>query len=412
MIGRIAQANALLIVQYAIGSMVPLLLIPHIVRSIGLTNYGHIAFVLACAGFGAIIVQYAFQLTGPARVLRAPTSEAIRHIFLEIFIAKSALLLGLLVIETLLFVVASAPGGKRLPDLLILYSVTIGGAANSVWFLQARDRFSETFVVSTAVSVFVLSAGFVLIRPGDQSAILWAVVISCFGPLAIGFGTLMISLFDIGEFKSHVSTSHVVTILCDDWPVFLSQFMALLYGGSGTIAVKLMLGAEAAGAYSVTERVTNAFVAAALLTHTAAYPRLVESYAKDRVAYWRIIKFVLLVYGSFTMVCTLLTLAFGSQLAYYLYNEGASHHIALLYIALFWVNIAVFGPLVTGYLTASNRKSEVLPLTLKVLAVSFVVGIPSVFVVGPAGWLVGLIVSQLAIAPIALKYWRLEIGTG
>jgi hypothetical protein len=78
----------------------------------------------------------------------------------------------------------------------------------------------------------------------------------------------------------------------------------------------------------------------------------------------------------------------------------------LLWAAYGWIALSVFGPLLTGYWTVSGQGARVLPLTLRVLLVSLVVGAASTLAMGAAGWLVGLISGQMLVAVAALKAYR------
>ena len=92
MIRYVIKANSILLIQYAVGSLVPLLLIPHIVSTIGLAEYGHLAVLMAWGSYGAAIVQYSFHLTGPKRVMQLETGETTTSVFVDVTAAKTTLL--------------------------------------------------------------------------------------------------------------------------------------------------------------------------------------------------------------------------------------------------------------------------------------------------------------------------------
>src|ERR1041385_1893127 len=88
---RFAINNAVLLIQYGVSAMVSVLLVPHIVREIGLAQFGKLALALSIATYGALTVQYAFQLTGPRRLMQLSPGERIGDVVSRVFSAKLVL---------------------------------------------------------------------------------------------------------------------------------------------------------------------------------------------------------------------------------------------------------------------------------------------------------------------------------
>lgn len=61
-------------------------------HSIGLAEFGHLAVALTWVGYGVVVVQYAFQLTGPRRVAQSADGELPADVFTEISHSKLLLL--------------------------------------------------------------------------------------------------------------------------------------------------------------------------------------------------------------------------------------------------------------------------------------------------------------------------------
>jgi O-antigen/teichoic acid export membrane protein len=226
----------------------------------------------------------------------------------------------------------------------------------------------------------------------------------------MGIGTMLLAIASIKSEKYEWNITRAIGALKEGWYLFISQFVSMFYSVSGPIIINYLLDAKAAGAYSVTERVMNALIAAATLTYTAAYPRLASAYANDRVSYWRALKFILTGYLSVTLTIAVLAWSLREPVVRFLYGETGGDHIGLLFFGLVWLVFGIFGTALTGYLTVSGRSREVWPLTLKILVSSVAMGVPGVVLFGAVGWLAALVLSQGLVLHAGYKHWGRDHG--
>jgi PST family polysaccharide transporter len=410
LIRQVAKANAILLVQYAVGSLVPLLLVPHIVSVIGLAEYGHLAVLMAWGGYGAVIVQYAFQMTGPKRVVQLAAGESTASVFIDIAFAKFLLLLIVIPVMAVIALVSMPSESTSSFAWVLLFAMPIAAGLNSVWFLQSQDHFLSVCILAIAGSLLTLFVGFGFVSISNHRSIDFAVVVSVLGAIFIGVGTLLLSMASIKGMKYEWNIMRAMSALKEGWHLFTSQFVSMLYSASGPIVINLLLDAKAAGAYSVTERVINALMAAALLTHTAAYPRLAYAYTNNRVGYRRIMKLILAGYLSVTLIIAVVAWSLRVPAVRFLYGEVSSDHDGLFFFGLAWLVLGIFGTALTGYLTVSGHSREVWPLTLKILVLSVAMGVPGVFLFGSVGWMAALVLSQIVLLQTGFKHWRIEHG--
>lgn len=409
-IGNIARANVLLLVQYGLTAVVPLLLVPHIVRVIGLAEYGAISIVLAWASYGSAIVGYAFHLTGPSRVATARDDKSLAAIFAEVTLAKGVLLVvaAAIMAAILLFAHPSQSSSEFAP--LLLWIMPLAAAMNSAWFLQGRGRFFPVCVVSILGALLTLLIGFAFIAPASPHAVDVTVAVVCTGAVVAGAATLVIAARSVDVARTDWQLSGALAEVKVGWHLFISQFIAMLYSASGPIVIGALVDAHAAGAYSVVERVVTAVAGAAMLTHTAAYPRLAGSYGRDKAAYMGIMKLVLVTYFAVCAVVAIGVLALRHEVVQFLFHEQRDAYYTLLYLGLAWLFLGVFGTALTGYLTVSGRAREVWPLTVSILLAAVAIGVPAVLAWGGAGWLLALVLSQTIVLYSGYKYWRREHG--
>jgi PST family polysaccharide transporter len=409
MLRRLALDNAILFIQYGVSGLVSLLLIPHIVRQIGLAAYGELAIAVAWGTYGAVVVQYSFPFNGPKHIAQPRDGETQEEIVCRVTSAKVVLLgtvfLALL-IGGLMVGASNLPIGQR----LIMLAIPVGFALNMGWYLQAIGRFFSAGVISVVAVLASLAIGFGLVsRMGSEPGLLAALALVA-APLISGTGTLVLG--SMALFRSGAQRVRWVAPwneLREGWPLFLSQVTSGLFTLSGPIVIGILLGVEQAGAYSAVERVMNAIIAAALLTHSAAYPRLAGLYKTNRVAYWKLLGSAVASYLIFVLLVLVACTWAWVPVQMYLFGVASAAQGRLLSIALIWLVIAFPGPILTSYLAVSGQSERVLSLNLRVLGLSFLVGIPGVLASGTWAWIAALIVAQLPVLHMCVRVWKSEI---
>lgn len=405
MVRQILINSGTLIGQYAVASLTPLILIPHIVRTLGVETYGHLAVAVAWASLGSVVIQYAFQLTGPKRVAELGAGESSGTVFAEITVARVMLLGGAL--PLLAALAATLVPMATAIHLLVIGALPLAAALNASWYLLVRDKVLVLSSLAICGSVMALAIGFVLVRGAERTDEWAAAAALIAAPLFTGAATLLAAWLLARKAGISLASARPVHALREGFPLFASQFVAAAYGTAGPIVVGHLANLSEAGAYSAVERIVNALAGGCLLFHTAAYPRLAAAYTQKTPVYWQLLGFVLFAYVGTAVFIAAIAWAFRDAVLRVLFR-GAVDGEALLAFALVWLVLAVFGPVLTGYLTVSGRGREVVHITLKVLALAAIIGVPGVLIFGAAGWMAALVLSQVVVVTAIFRCWRRE----
>lgn len=413
MLKSLVSANLILVLQYAVSGFVSLLLVPHIVRQLGLSAFGSLAVALACANYGAVIVQYAFHYTGPRQLAQQTPGLDEKTVVCRVISAKLVLLAVVLSITGLAAMVTYGAGFRlSIAQLALLLCLPVAGAMHTGWHLLAVGRIGVVGLASILGSLAMLLVGFTLVQPDTTNAPFAAAVALSIGPLVGGLGTFLASVGRLGAQQFDVRWHPPWRELREGWPLFASQLVAMLYSASGPIVVAALSGMQEAGAYGVVDRVINSLVGACLLTHTVAYPKLARLYGTDHRAYRRLVGAIIGIYLAMATSVAAIVFAFWEPTLQFLFGAQSSGHGALLAVALAWLALAVFGTVLTGYLTVSGNGGAVLPLTLKILVLSFSLGVPGALLYGAWAWMAALVASQALVLAAAFSAWRVDARRG
>jgi O-antigen/teichoic acid export membrane protein len=246
-----------------------------------------------------------------------------------------------------------------------------------------------------------------LVTGSDPESISWAALAMVASRFVVGLGSLLASVL-ISERLEMVPWRDGTTAIAQGRGLFVSQALALAYTGSGPIVIGWLAGLDEVGAYVVIERLFTSVCGALLLLHTAAYPTMARLFHSDRRAYLTLARTVTIVYlcGAGAILCVGWVLR-GPVLSYF-YGANGARPESLYLLGLLWVTCGILGVMVTGYLVVSGQAQRVYRLTSLVLATSLAAGIPGALMFGAAGWMGGLLIGQLVLAPYALHYWNKE----
>jgi|GEM_PF-2394093 len=388
---RLSIDNFLLLIQYAAVGLIPIILIPHVIRNVNLANYGELAVSMAWANYAAITVNYAFTLSGPARIVHAGAEKTTGNILNLIISAKSFLLIStLLVVVTYLTVCLWRGMPISGPQVWILIAVPVGATLNLAWYLQAVGKFYLASASSIMAVAVALAAGLYW----DDNSMGKAALVLTIAPLLAGGSSFILSIRHLHRQGESVRWMRPWAELRNGFPLFASQLMATLYSGSGSIIISYLCGYGEAGAYSAIEKMTSSIVGGCLLVFTAGYPRLARLFHTNELGYWRLLRAIVVIYLALAASVVTIVCVNWSQVLLWILGEGGKKYELTLAGALVWIMISIFGPVLTGHLTVSGYGYLVLPLTSLILMISFMVGVPGLIFYGSWTWFLSLSFAQ------------------
>lgn len=412
MLRRLVADNSALAIQYAVNALSPLILVPHFVRTLGLESFGGLAIIVSVMSIAGVLVQYSFNLTGPAELSAARDSNEIRAVFLHTTLAKG--LIAVLVAGVLAAAALSTELDRLLgrTEWFILLGLPIGVAMNSNWYLQWRGSVWVLVWISSASAAAAFWIGLAQVESATPTSSCWAAAAIAISPLVQGIGSLTMGLARLPAGATQRNVRGAFDALRRGRTIFVSQFMASLYSLAGPLVLGSLWGPRAAGTYSAVERPAAAVIAALTLTHSAAYPRLTFFAVNSRLVEYRSLLGMVIVLSAAAVVgLGVLLFSFSDIVIQFVLGDENAGSAILVGLAFCWIAASIWGPILTGYLVACGRHAAVAKLTRDALLVSAAVGIVLAARYGAVGWLIGLIAGQLLVTWRALRTWP-EIGRG
>lgn len=236
--------------------LIPLLLVPYLLRVLGFDLFGTLMFSLAFVVVARVCVSYGFDLTATRQVAVARDSgHALSQLVADVVGARMAIWLVCAALLSVLSLVADQIADVRLLILIGLLTL-LGEAAFPVYLYQGMERMAAITQARLGAKFANLLLVFLLVKgPGDVMLVplIEAITTIVGGGIALAMA--------VKRFKLELvlpSGAGIGAQLRDGWPILVSTMAVQLYTTANSIVLGVLVGPQAVGAYSVAEKVYSA----------------------------------------------------------------------------------------------------------------------------------------------------------
>jgi PST family polysaccharide transporter len=206
----------------------PLVVMPYLVKTVGLDGWGKISFAIATASFGGAIVQYGFSISATADVARLrERPEQLEQSWRVHFVSTLLLAAGVLLLGALAIVSFESDAVMR----LLLYGALLLSVATSlipIWLFMGLERMRAVVISSFCTQIGYVLLVLALVRGPAQ--LRWVTLL---GAIAASAGLLVALIQARREFRFQIPLRAPVARMADTlrsgFAVFLMMFVPMLY---------------------------------------------------------------------------------------------------------------------------------------------------------------------------------------
>jgi PST family polysaccharide transporter len=261
--------------------ILPLAVLPYLIRIIGIEKFGLIAFAQSLVQYFMILTDYGFSLSATREIsLLGEHKEKASAIFSSVMTVKLILaaISGLALCAILYFV----PKFRNDWQVYILsFGAVIGNTLFPVWFFQGKEKMSYITVINVIAGITYALLIFVLIK-GPRDYLLVPLLNSILF-LISGVWGLYIAF---RKFKLEFilqSYTGIKNELKTGWDIFISVVSVNAYTTTRVFAVGLLTNNLLTGYYSLAERIANVIQSFPMNSFSqAVFPRISNVFAKNR----------------------------------------------------------------------------------------------------------------------------------
>lgn len=381
--------------------LVPLAVLPYLVRVLGVERYGLIAFAQAFAQYFVILTDYGFNLSATRRIaLIREDREEVSRLYWSVILIKLAFTLVGAFAATLL--IAFVPRFHTNAGLYaIAYIAVLGSVLFPVWLFQGMEQMRYISIVSGGAKILAAVLLFVFVRQRSDYAL--ALAIQSGGLLVAGIAGFWVALARFRLSYRWPSREHLSRVLREGWHLFVSNAAGTLYATSNVFLVGLVAGNVQAGYFSVAERVTRSIQGMLGPVTQAIYPHISSLAASSREAALHFIRKCLVWLGILSFVPSFLLLLFARPIAVVLAGPAADGSVVpLRWMALLPFVISVSSVLAIQTMIPFGMERILSRIYVIAGVASLLFSIPLIYRFGASGGAAGVLVVEIC---IVLAMW-------
>jgi len=264
-----------------IGYLLPILILPYLIRIIGPEKFGLIAFAQAFVQYFMIITDYGFSISATKEIsLCKGETDKLCFIFSRVMTVK--LILAVLSFLILLLVINCVPRFKQDWLVYILsFGAVIGNTLFPVWFFQGREKMAYTAGINVIGGITYAISLFIFVRsPKDY---LYVPLLNSLFFLVTGIAGLYIAFRKFGLEFVFQKYEDIERELKTGWHIFVSVVAINAYTATRVFAVGLLTNNIITGYYSIAERLAGFIQSFPMDSFTQAiYPRFNKVFSKNK----------------------------------------------------------------------------------------------------------------------------------
>lgn len=390
-----------LIVLRGFQFLIPLVMLPYLVRTIGIEKFGLVNFALSLGLYFGAIIQYGFGITATRDIARHRNDpQKLARIYSTTLISSVALAVSSAVIFIIIVVSVNL-----FSDELRLYLYTllfvIFQSLFPVWFFQGTERMKYITLLSLGGSIVLLSSLFIFVKQ-EQDYFLVPLINALAALANLFFAFLLIKIkFKVSFCFS--SFAEVKACLNEGRHAFIGQLAPSLYNNSSVLLLGLLTNNSIVGLYTAAIKVIDAIISLGYILSNTFLPYLSRDLRKHKLFQ------KIMLFSGGTLTISLFLLA--GSITEFLF--GIENIEVASYIR--WLAVAIFSGFIyltysTNYLMLSGHEQIAKNIALYVSVVSCVCSLVFIYVYGIWGAIFSLLLARMSLALLSfLSYARLSV---
>lgn len=316
-----------------INLIMPILIIPYLIKTVGIEKFGVIALMQTISTFFFIFTDYGFNITAvrelslcdfdPQKIEKIVNKVLVSKFFLTLLSLPFFILVSYLFLKT-----------NNSPVLIFgSFFLVIGRAFFPTWLFQGLEKNQYLAYCNLLSKLFFLIFLFCFVR--TEADFVWSNFLLGLSNVVFGVG---ISIFYLRKLKVKIlnqklSFSVFLKNLSEGKNVFFSNFAANTYANSNILILSLFSTSYYVGLYSIAEKVVSLSKVPLEIFLQAVYPytcKLVKSKGYAGLnSYLTIVKPILII--GISLLCLFLAI-FSKQVSFFFLNKDDPYLVKLVRI--------------------------------------------------------------------------------
>ena len=308
-----------------IGILLPLLLYPYLLRTLGTENFGVSVYIQTIIHYGSVVLNFGFNISATRKiVLYANDKKKLLEFITSVYYIKFGLFLC---VVGILFLVV------LLDEYLINYILVFAGMAVQlvwelimpVWYFQGINRI-EIITKATILSRCVLIVMVLFMVNNEDDLILYSLAYGI--SLLIGLIYVIVALRNEGLRFVKTNFHELKSCFKESLPIFLSTASVQVYMNSNKFVIGRLFGMTSLTFYDLGEKLLNMLKLVPSVLGQATFPTFSKNRDLKEINSYMLITFVV------TSILTLGVLFFLEELIVLIASEDMLLSVEIISVLL------------------------------------------------------------------------------
>lgn len=392
-----------LVVLQGTNYILPLMLIPYLVRVLGPDKYGTVVFAQSIIQYFLILTNYGFELSVTKSISISRNDEGkISKIYSTVLFIK--ILLSF--ISFLLLTILIISSQKFTNDWLLYYLsfiIVIGSSIFPSWLFQGLEKMKYITILNL-ISKFIITILIFLLIKNSDDYLLYA-FLNSFGYIIIGVISQIIIFKKLGIKICKVSLNDIVEQLKDSWHVFLSQLSVSFYTSSNTVILGLFTNNTIVGYYAAAEKLVRAVQGLFFPIYQATFPFISNAINESVENGLKIIKKIFRISGILTLLVSIILFLSADLIALFILGDNFTQSIIILKILCLIPFFAGLNNILGVQIMLNlNMKKAFSNITIISGIFNIIMSITLTFLLGYIGTAISLIITEFIMVTAMYLY--------
>ncbi len=390
---RIIKNIFSLAVLQGVNYLLPLIIVPYLLRVIGVEFFGLISFATAVIMYFVMFSDYGFNLSATQKIaVNIENKEKINEIVSSVlFIKFFIVLFSFFILVALLMII---PKFKEFYMIYIYtFGMVIGQAMIPLWLFQGM----ETMKYMTYFNIFAkgLATLCIFLFVKEKADFLYVPIFTSLGYIASGILSLYYAI-KIFNLKLYIPKKEKIEFyLKDGWHIFLNNIFVNLYSTTNTVILGFLTNNMIVGYYSLVQKITGAISGLFVPITQAIYPYLANLYKSNKknffISYKKIFTFTFMVSLCFIIIVYI----FGNKIVYLISGQYNNEIYNILLIVSFLLLSSPLGTLFTQSFIIFERTNMFLQVVKYTFLTNMILVFPFIYFSKIYGLAYTMLITQI-----------------
>jgi PST family polysaccharide transporter len=290
----------------------PLLILPFLVRKLGLENFGLLVFSQAFIAYFTLLIDYGFNISATREIsIHKNDTNYISKVFYSVFFIKIFLLLvSVIFISIIIFSFELFRENYLLH--YITFSMIVGQMLFPVWYFQGVENMKMIAILNVVIKALYTIMIFAFISSSED--LLYVAGFNSASFIAVGFIAFYMAAKNL-QFAS-LDFHYIKSFFKESTTIFISNFFSSMYAVSNSFLLGIFTNNTLVGIYGSFEKIITALKGLYFPLYQALFPYI--SRKEDKKA---IIKKLILPMGLSGFAMTAICYTFSEFFIHLLYSN-------------------------------------------------------------------------------------------